>query len=1205
MSNIRSPRHQVLRNQQRLLQIRRDVVEPGAPALASPGDMQLYSFYEPSLTAGQWQIQISQKISVPAGVPSDKYPAFVQELEQSTDFPSLQTFDVVAPQVTLDPSQVHSVYPPQGHADQPNILPHVVLNDPHLPWERQLASTTVRKDEDIMPWLAVIPFDCNGPDEIPELRLNASQLNQDSAVYVRDMSLYASTDTATVKQSATFTIQMKMQEYLALSARNNMPKATKVHIPPFTAANTDTVDPMTTVEVIFVNAGLFSNLFVSKKSPSTVDVGPYRYAAHVRNINTVGMPGAGVQDAGYFSIVHSIRTGPTNIAANTAPRSQTVHMITLEFVEDMAIPADGEYVALISLYSWTYLCQPPLSVNFVDSMRAIGEQVKLESCLLRPSDAVLAKLGSTTGSLEPTDKLRYHMLDRFKAGYSLVRYRLASGEESIAFTRSPLVPQVVSRPDAWPLLSNNGQDYQILDQQLGIMDLSYSSAWQLGKTLAASDTGFVAALLRLRGDAHTSAANAADEAVVATHSKMTTKAQTLTRIQENTTTMRRISQAHHDLAAPSLEARWSQTRSVPVSSYVPPARSTATSEWKTAYKKAVIKRVTQLSTDPTNGKPVHDASKYASSDWSLVQSWILDKLYLGSIPSHYLMTDPSFLPPESIRFFHIDTVWMDCLVDGALSVANHLSQKDDAIRQAIKSRINDYLETPIGVGDLAHPPQVPVYGFYLRSAVIHAFPNLQIEVPYVDKTLQNGRLELVSQQVVAKDILLCLMDRLPDEGQITHFRISQPPHQQCFSAGDNLDASSIEFLFRKVYHTPGHSDFLHEFGGPHTWKSGDASKPQIYDWNSRLLDPNVLEQELISSFKSDPDTQSDWTSDPNPTLNSALMGLQLNDSMKYLEFLPSKTVTPLPDYMKLPRRIYVGTASTTQDSTRSTTTASKIISSMTQEASVQQEGAPFKPILQVLPTLIPQSPRILQLRLSALTPSHLRNLGSHSPVSRAVIVKDAALPASGILKTAQFYYAIYPSTTVFSNNLVNTSFVPVSSPYAPDLIFSINLYPKSRIRSDLVLHEIQIYIPIGDPTLRKTKTDILGGIGLVPSNASSGHSPRMLSNQRFIVHMDIQAAPLDTQFNGSDPTAPGAKPAYLVLRLIPRTMQMSVPILENRTLSFKLNEIELSGVDGKGNQGGRVNVVCREVYGYWQDANHTTWVDMGYALTNKVVERRS
>ena len=103
---------------------------------------------------------------------------------------------------------------------------------------------------------------------------------------------------------------------------------------------------------------------------------------------------------------------------------------------------------------------------------------------------------------------------------------------------------------------------------------------------------------------------------------------------------------------------------------------------------------------------------------------ISEKLYLTDIPAHVLFPDPSFIPEESLRFFHIDDIWMDCLIDGALSVANHLERDDDAIREEIKQAYNAYLSD----ASLPNLPQIPGYGFILRSAIIKVMPDIRITV---------------------------------------------------------------------------------------------------------------------------------------------------------------------------------------------------------------------------------------------------------------------------------------------------------------------------------------------------------------------------------------------------------------------------------------------------------------------------------------------
>ena len=79
------------------------------PLLANPGDMQIYNFYKPSLVAGQYTITTAQTVS---------YTQNSKTVTQTLEAPVGQSFDVVAPQFAIDPKDIHSTYPPPGHADQ-------------------------------------------------------------------------------------------------------------------------------------------------------------------------------------------------------------------------------------------------------------------------------------------------------------------------------------------------------------------------------------------------------------------------------------------------------------------------------------------------------------------------------------------------------------------------------------------------------------------------------------------------------------------------------------------------------------------------------------------------------------------------------------------------------------------------------------------------------------------------------------------------------------------------------------------------------------------------------------------------------------------------------------------------------------------------------------------------------------------------------
>ena len=62
-----------------------------------------------------------------------------------------------APRFTLPPDRVHGRFPPPGALDDfADVLPHIVLNSPTLPWQREPGRTTGRSSE---PWLALLVLD--------------------------------------------------------------------------------------------------------------------------------------------------------------------------------------------------------------------------------------------------------------------------------------------------------------------------------------------------------------------------------------------------------------------------------------------------------------------------------------------------------------------------------------------------------------------------------------------------------------------------------------------------------------------------------------------------------------------------------------------------------------------------------------------------------------------------------------------------------------------------------------------------------------------------------------------------------------------------------------------------------------------------------------------------------------------------------------
>ena len=81
-------------------------------------------------------------------------------------------------------------------------------------------------------------------------------------------------------------------------------------------------------------------------------------------------------------------------------------------------------------------------------------------------------------------------------------------------------------------------------------------------------------------------------------------------------------------------------------------------------------------------QPSQDGLEFASPDdlskWKIegvgmperLAAFLLDIRLLRRIPLSYLVPDPDLLPPESIRFFHVNQTWVDRVIDGVFSNTN-------------------------------------------------------------------------------------------------------------------------------------------------------------------------------------------------------------------------------------------------------------------------------------------------------------------------------------------------------------------------------------------------------------------------------------------------------------------------------------------------------------------------------------------------------
>ena len=872
------------------------------------GFARLHSAQVPGLQAGgTYNIETKQTITVDSN-----------DLSKGNIAPgTTQQFEVQAPRFSLPQDAVYSVYPPPGHSATVDCLPHVVLNDPELAWERvgswdsEELPHPADWDRNRVPWLAVLVFTQE------ELRLSPDELN----------SVFEGTSLKDGKAAQTNTFAVKMpNEDLQLLKKANV-------LAPYEDVDS-TTEP--TTDMIFVQPAFFNSIFANyddtgakiprngiKDQTPAPTVAQHRLLAHVRRMNTTGMAHAGEEDDiadRDYGIIVCNRTGPLGIQVKdkpdkpAEPQVVAAHLVSIEGIEAMRpFPLDTKAVSrigLVSLHSWTYESLPPDSIGPADALINLGKLAEpLRKSFDVPADAT------------PGQK---RMCQRLDDGYALSKFRFQTGEDTVSLYRGPLSPKKISA-EKLELLSNSGMNLQILDNDLGIMDITYSAAWQLGRTLAIANRAYTTALTRVRKAILTGAADSAQKQSLELADMSVTasgREQLVQHIIAAVCNLRNLSRCHETDDTGRLDNQWSQSLGpVPDLSY---SSQSVIPYVDDALINAAKKVASSTDGDQKDPAPYDEYNTPYSPDWVLVLRFVLDLYHLVDIPLHYLLPDPAQLPAESLRFFIIDNKWVDALVDGALCLGNQgtLSlegvdeQPEDTVRPAIKEAINRYFA--FENSKLKYKQPVPKFGFLMRSNVVTQFPDLKVNVsPEQDK---NKAPLLLRHETIGKDMMIGMFgDVKKPDGVLEALTFTLPPHQQFFSVGRHVKASDISLSYKRNYTAPGHDDDKDRnkpfTDDPLTWERGKATpnnRPAVFVWGSqadandvRILLVENLVKDLYSNLKTKLTSKSHVNDLPFDEIcpTSAMLGFQLNAPAWQLvmQLTPPSVSSHLLTYPKRPK----------------------------------------------------------------------------------------------------------------------------------------------------------------------------------------------------------------------------------------------------------------------------------------------------------------
>ncbi|KAK4466280.1 hypothetical protein QBC42DRAFT_217205 [Cladorrhinum samala] len=789
-----------------------------------------------------------------------------------------QNIFVGAPKYTLPPDSVDSVHPHPSANAEVTVLPHIVLKDPHLPWDRRPTYLAAGEDEGDerrrTPWLALLVFTAN------ELTVPATDLGTILEGLPADVNR---------EQSETFAVRMRAGDTPSLSGITNA-----ISYDP----DQDGLDAAEPVDVLMLEAHLFTALFTDDgqdgvDGKGSLGVSKYKYMAHVRQTVTDGMTEAGSaadkeDGTGIFSVVVSPRT---SVIDSDVPTTTVVHLVSLAMKPGLTLPLPlDQRVAIPSLYSWTYTClSSKNSASAFDTLTQLGGHLGLlKPQMLAPASANPSKPpASTTGGDDGTIA---SVIDKRQAdGYTIVRHRTVTGEETAALFRGPLTPTTVPRPlrPGFSMQSNFGTDLAIQDPDLFLMDLSYARAWQLGKTLGMGDAAFSSALARLRDAVH---------------------AQTQGGAKKKARSALGTYGPRHETARSMLDlVSGLNALNNPLPDHGATATRPNTNRWRHAGKPGDDLAQDHMSNDGSELCNEHHVLD--NPDFAHVYSWVLEQLHLANIPAQYLLPDPSYLPEESLRLFFVDENWADALVDGALSLANYWGNtpEDDKCRTGIKKAINTRLNTPDPKLGGRHV-QMPKYGFMLRSQILVQHPDLAVEVHFTEERPEAYRedgtppkLELAPILVrkhLASDTICCLLDSPPSG--LTRITVKLPPRQQRFVVGQSLHGDELTVLYKEI---STFDDFKPKDPGKgltsKTYHPTGDPLP-VFDWNLRMMNVTNYGQCLVDALTAGMlQDGKQWFTDT--TVTSAVLGLQLSDPIRILELEVGRLPGDLSQYHPAPR----------------------------------------------------------------------------------------------------------------------------------------------------------------------------------------------------------------------------------------------------------------------------------------------------------------
>ena len=738
------------------------------------GTVEFIQHVLPGLESGAYMLRVTQTLSTQPAKPSNTY-----------------FFAVSGARFVLNPTDVFATYPPdQSQGEFNGTLPHAVLVNRTLPWQRYPTLEEPERffpdhqhDRDVPTWLAVLLFDADDEAAYPGFSAQATSGTVSNLFSPKK-------DGDGVGYSAFW------------EAGNVDPGEMPAHLD-FGESPDDAC------QFIDVPMPLFW-----KVAPSVDDL---KMMAHVRNVNIIckatqnGVP-AGRNDLSQvpgtseFSLVFGNRVPKAGVRS-------FAHLVTLEGLAPF-LPIDpaagddaneitnptqavgesgspivpiaaGGFVRLVSLATWSFTSTGDSS-HFEEVVRALSPKTPGAT----PDFSIGLPLPAATGAEPPGTAAARKALGM---GFTALKHHTRDGGATVSWYRGPLLPAPLTT-NLLPDTLSSADAATRYDPASGMFDLSYAGAWQMGRLLSVQDKRFSTLLVNWRRQNLNDAVNQMEALIVQ---------QSLDGIQaqlRDDALIYPLLEAFAPPAVPAVRAAAFAAIQGPAGTQVRLGRMRAL---RSQTHRSVLTNAAALAPMITGGLQVPLE----------IYKWLAGLKLLQGVPFRYLVPDEAMLPPESIRFFHLDMNWVDALVDGAASIGrtgpptSPEATHDTAVRTLLQGRatIQARQIRPLALG-IQQParaaalvaqaaPQGPktleeVSGFLIRSEVVKGWPGLEVNGYAADGTL----LDIVRFERLSPTVLLCLFEK--DGKTLSQLDVHEPAEGLHFGLSGAGQAVNLRYNYK-------------------------------------------------------------------------------------------------------------------------------------------------------------------------------------------------------------------------------------------------------------------------------------------------------------------------------------------------------------------------------------------------------------------------